>query len=166
MDVIYQEVLGKIFKCHQSNFALLWLSTLPFLWTGVPIIKESFVSGLVEIGPAALTKFLSVYSPYYPPMKMTWPFIWINLNPLHSKMFCAVWLKLFQRFCWRRLLNAINFFALSQIYPPGKRHEHPSGHFCCCLHSWGNFCKGAWPFIWSTLTWIPIPKDVWLKLAE
>ena len=33
---------------------------------------------------------------------------------------CTVWLKLFQRFCWRWLLNAINFIALLQIYPPGE----------------------------------------------
>ena len=145
MNDIHQDVLGKILKCHQSDFAILWLLALSFLWTGVPITKESFVSGLVEIGLAALKKILSVYSPYYPPMKMTWPFIWINLNPLHSKMFCAVWFKLFQRFCWRRLLNAINFFALSQIYPPGKRHERPSGLFVVVCILGVIFARGLGP---------------------
>ena len=79
---------------------------------------------------------------------------------------CTVWLKLFQRFCWRRLLNAINFIALSQIYTPG---ENRRVFFFVC-NFFGNFCKGAWPFIRIALTWIPVLKNVlchvWLKLAK
>ena len=57
---------------------------------------------------------LSMYFRYFviiSPWKRAWPFIWTNLDLLHTRMFCA---KCF----WRRFLNFINVFSL--LSPPGK----------------------------------------------
>ena len=63
--------------------------------TWIPFIQGCFVRSLVEIGTVVLMKkiykfcqcilFFVIISPW----KRAGPFIWTNLNSLHSRMFCA-----------------------------------------------------------------------------
>ena len=62
-------------------------------------INTSGIISLVEIGPMVLKKIISrrIYFLNFiiiSPWKRTWPFIWTNFIPLHSRALCQVWLKL------------------------------------------------------------------------
>ena len=73
-----------------------WTTGGLFIWRiWVLNIQEYFVPSLVKISPVVLEKiifkFANVFSLYL--IISTWkragPFIWTNLNPLHTRMHCA-----------------------------------------------------------------------------
>ena len=55
------------------------------------------------------------------PWKRAGPFNWTNLNPLHPRMLCAVWLKLAQWFWRRRFLHFRKYILLFHIYLPFEK---------------------------------------------
>ena len=101
-----------------------------FEQTWIPFTQRWIIPSLVEIGPLVLEKklFLNVFLEIrnYLPLENAGPFIWINLNPLHPRMFCANfgwnWPcgsgEIFFKFCQC-------IFTIPQLSPLGKEH-HPS----------------------------------------
>ena len=81
----------QIFKFREYTFAFL-------LSPNVSPLQGWFVLSLFEIGPVVLEKkifkFVNVFLQFcnYFPLGIgcAGPFIWTNLNPLHPRMFCAM----------------------------------------------------------------------------
>ena len=60
------------------------------------------------------------------PWKRMWTFIWINLNPLHQTMLCAILVEIGVWF-WRRILfKFVNIFFLFPYYLPLQKGHGPS----------------------------------------
>jgi hypothetical protein len=90
----------KIFQIFLCIFILLLLSPLgeelspSFKDTWILSLQGWFVPSLVKIGPVVLEKKIFKWPHFYifviiSPLKRTWPFIWTNLNSLHSRIICT-----------------------------------------------------------------------------
>ena len=85
------------------------------------------------------------------PLKRVWPFIWINLNPLHPRILCVKfgrsWISSSRE---EDLLKFSMYFCYFVIITPWKR---------------------AWPFIWTNLNPLHqriqhVFSKIWLKFAQ
>ena len=96
--------------------------------------KDPFVPCLVEIGPAALDSLLMYFHHYFIifPRKRTGPFLWIVVNPLHSKMICA-------KFGWNW---------------PSRSGEKDFIKFLPCIFTINFIIISLWPFIWRNLNFL------------
>ena len=84
------------FSCSGEDFLIssMYLYGPSFEQTWIPFTQRFFVPNVVEIGSRLLEKKIFIFRPctfaiIFSLLKRVWPFIWTNLNCLHSRMFCS-----------------------------------------------------------------------------